>query len=51
MRAMSATGSQMGSPNTTIVALVTATPMNAKSVIVVGSPRAWPIACERWLFA
>ena len=35
----------------TIVALVTATPMNAKAVIVVGNPSACPSACERWLFA
>ena len=51
MRAMSATGSQMGSPKTTIVALVTATPMNANAVIVVGRPRAWPSICDRWFFA
>jgi hypothetical protein len=36
--AMSSTGSQIARPNTTIVALVTATPMNANIVIVVGSP-------------
>ena len=34
-----------------VVALVTATPMNAKAVIVVGRPSAWPRACERWLRA
>ena len=51
IRAMSATGSQMASPNSTIVALVTATPMNANAVIVAGRPIAWPSACERWLRA
>jgi hypothetical protein len=38
-------------PKITIVALVTATPMNAKAVIVVGSPSAWPNACDRWFLA
>jgi hypothetical protein len=47
MRAMSTTGSQIGSPKTTIVALVTATPMNANAVMVVGRPSAWPSICER----
>ena len=51
MRAISATGSQMASPNSTIVALVTATPMNANAVIVAGRPSAWPSACDRWLRA
>ena len=51
IRAISTTGSQIASPKTTIVALVTATPMNANSVIVVGSPIAWPSTCERWLRA
>ena len=51
MRAMSATGSQIASPKITIVALVTATPMNANAVIVAGRPSAWPSACERWLRA
>ena len=51
MRAMSATGSQIASPKTTIVALVTATPMNANAVMVAGRPSAWPSACERWLRA
>ena len=41
----------MASPNITIVALVTATPMNANAVIVVGRPSAWPSTCERWLRA
>ena len=36
MRAISTIGSQIASPKTTIVALVTATPMNANAVIVVG---------------
>ncbi len=36
----STTGSQTALPNITIVALVTATPMNAKVVIVVGRPSA-----------
>ena len=40
MRAITATGSQIASPNTTIVALVTATPMKAKAVIVAGKPSA-----------
>ena len=51
MRLTSTTGSQIGSPKITIVALVTATPMNANAVIVVGRPSAWPSTCERWLFA
>ena len=51
MRAMSTTGSQIASPKITIVALVTATPMNANAVIVAGRPSAWPSACERWLRA
>ena len=51
MRAMSATGSQIASPKITIVALVTATPMNANAVIVAGRPSAWPSACDRWLRA
>ena len=41
----------MASPKTTIVALVTATPMKANAVIVGGSPSAWPSTCDRWLFA
>ena len=41
----------MASPKTTMVALVTATPMKANSVIVARSPSAWPSACERWLRA
>ena len=36
----STVGSQMASPKMVTVALVTATPMNANSVMVVGSPRA-----------
>ena len=51
IRAIRTTGSQIASPKMTMVALVTATPMNAKAVIVGGSPIAWPSACERWLFA
>ena len=51
MRAMRATGSQMASPNTTKVALVTATQMKANAVIVAGSPSACPMTCERWLRA
>ena len=51
IRVMSTTGSQIGSPNSTTVALVTATPMNANAVIVVGSPSACPSACDRWLRA
>jgi hypothetical protein len=51
MRVTSSIGSQMALPKTTMVALVTATPMNANAVMVVGRPRAWPVAWERWLFA
>jgi hypothetical protein len=51
IRAISATGSHTASPKMTIVALVTATPMNANAVIVVGRPSAWPSACDRWLWA
>ena len=51
IRAMSATGSQIASPNSTIVALVTATPMNANAVIVAGKPSACPSAWDRWLRA
>ena len=47
MRVMRTTGSQIASPKSTIVALVTATPMNANAVIVAGRPSAWPRACER----
>ena len=36
--ANSTTGSQIGAPKTTIVALVVATPIKAKSAIVPGSP-------------
>ena len=42
MRAMRATGSQIASPKTTIVALVTATPMNANAVIVAGQAERLP---------
>jgi hypothetical protein len=48
---MSATGSQIASPKTTMVAAVTAIPINEKAVIVRGSPKACPITCERWLLA
>ena len=51
MRAMSSIGSQIAFPKTTIVALVTATPMNANAVIVAGNPSACPSTCERWLRA
>jgi hypothetical protein len=51
IRVISTTGSQIASPNTTIVALVTATPMKANAVIVVGRPRAWPSIWLRWLRA
>ena len=50
-RATSATGSQIGSPNSTIVADVTAMPMNEKPVIVSGMAMLWPTICERWSFA
>ena len=49
IRLTSTTGSQIGSPKIMIVALVTATPMNAKSVIVVGRPSACPSTCDRWI--
>ena len=45
------TGSQIGSPNSTIVADVTAMPMNEKPVIVSGIAMLWPTTCERWSFA
>jgi hypothetical protein len=51
IRLTSTTGSQIAWPKITMVALVTATPMNANAVIVVGSPSACPRICERWLFA
>ena len=51
IRRIRSTGSQIGSPKRTMVALVTATPMNANAVIVVGRPRAWPSIWERWLRA
>ena len=50
-RATSVTGSQIGSPNSTIVADVTAMPMNEKPVIVSGIAMLWPTTCERWSFA
>src|ERR1700741_3101378 len=51
-RASSVTGSQIVSPSKISgVADVTATPMNANRVIVVGRPSAWPSAWSRWLFA
>src|SRR6266508_4486083 len=46
--ARSTTGSQIGSPKTTSEADVTATPMNAYRVIVVGRPRVWPRICAFW---
>src|SRR5512141_2986867 len=51
MRLTSTTGSQIASPKITMVAQVTATPMKAKSVIVVGRPSACPSTWERWFFA
>ena len=50
-RVISTTGSQMGSPKIPMVALVTATPMKANAVIVVGSPSACPSIWDRWFFA
>ena len=47
----STTGSHSGLPKITIVALVTATPMKANAVIVVGNPIAWPSICDFWLRA
>ena len=44
-------GFQIVSPKITAVALVTATPMNANRVIVVGRPIAWPRTWSRWLCA
>ena len=46
---VSSTGSQIASPKTITVADVVRTPTSGKSVIVVGRPRVWPIACSRWL--
>ena len=40
IRLTSTTGSQIACPKMTIVALVTATPMKANAVIVVGKPSA-----------
>jgi hypothetical protein len=34
-----------------MVALVTATPMNANAVMVAGRPSACPSTCDRWLLA
>jgi predicted RND superfamily exporter protein len=51
IRAIRTTGSQIGSPNTTMVAAVTATPMKANAVMVVGRPSACPSICERCDFA
>ncbi len=48
---ISATGSQIASPKTTMVAAVTAIPIKLKAVIVSGSPRACPRTCERWVLA
>src|SRR5215470_2016962 len=45
------TGSQMGSPNKTADADVTATPMNEYSVIAVGNPMACPAICALCDFA
>ena len=50
-RATSATGSQIGSPYSTIVADVTAMPMKEKPVIVSGMAMLWPTICERWSLA
>ena len=50
-RVTSTTGSQIASPKTTMVAAVTAIPINEKAVIVSGSPRACPTTWERWVFA
>jgi hypothetical protein len=47
-RATSVTGSQIGSPNSMIVAQVTAIPMNENAVIVSGIAMLWPTICERW---
>ncbi len=41
-RPVSATGSQIASPNTSTVADVVRTPTSGNSVMVVGRPRAWP---------
>lgn len=50
-RPSGATGSQIASPNTSTVALVTKMPMKENTVIVVGSPSSCPSICTRWLFA
>src|SRR3954471_4925278 len=49
--ATSATGSQIGLPYSTIVAEVTAMPMNENPVIVSGMAMLWPSSCERWSLA
>ena len=50
-RATSTTGSQIGSPNSAIVAAVTAMPMKENPVMVRGMAMLWPTTCERWSFA
>src|SRR4028119_1168585 len=50
-RVTRATGGQIASSNTTMVAAVTAIPINENAVIVSGRPMAWPTTCERWLLA
>src|SRR4028118_397307 len=47
---MRATGSHIASSNTTMVAAVTAIPINENAVIVSGRPIAWPTTWERWLW-
>src|SRR5437899_2657961 len=47
----STTGSQIGAPNSTADAEVTATPINAYSVIAVGNPSACPTICAFCDFA
>src|SRR3954469_24350820 len=47
----STTGSQIASPKTTMVAAVTAIPINEKAVMVSGRPKAWPRTWERWVLA
>src|ERR1035437_9069289 len=44
-------GFQIGSPNTTVDAEVTAIPMNEYNVIATGRPNAWPTICDPCDFA
>ena len=47
----SSTGSAMGAPNNTTVALVTTRATAENKIIVSGRPSAWPASCDAWLDA